>query len=227
MAPVQLAISLAAGERKPRAAEIRWAARATMSPSSPMRSSGTRFSGAAMFSAAIILPGATKTGAVIGAVRAQDGENHAARHIQIDTIDGASLPNVLTRPRAEMADWARPVEDKPIGEVSFMQSSSSRENKGQFRRDGCRQFLGRRTSLSSGLSSCQRLRPCTTTWPPRLKGRSDHMSDGSLLIAGFLIRSRRRPDDFRHHRQAGFYSRPVRRGPSMPCLVLPFLHRPV
>jgi hypothetical protein len=56
-----------------------------------MRSSGTRFSGAAMFSAAIILPGATKTGAVIGAVRAQDGENHAARHIQIDTIDGAQF----------------------------------------------------------------------------------------------------------------------------------------
>lgn len=36
-----------------------------MSPSSLMRSSGTRFSGAAMFSAAIILPGATNTGAVI------------------------------------------------------------------------------------------------------------------------------------------------------------------
>ncbi|WP_367118828.1 hypothetical protein [Mesorhizobium sp.] len=48
-----------------------------------------------MFSAAIIFPGATKTGAVIGAVRAQDGENHAARHIEIDTIDGAQLAGRL------------------------------------------------------------------------------------------------------------------------------------
>ncbi|CAH2408838.1 hypothetical protein MES5069_720015 [Mesorhizobium escarrei] len=69
-----------------------------------------------------------------------------------------SLPNVLTRPRAEMADWARPVAGTPIGEVSFMQSSGSRKMKANFGAMAARQFLCRRTSLPSGLSSCQRLR---------------------------------------------------------------------